>query len=274
VLRSAIFALLFLFIFEFAYAQTPEAPAGQLVQRVINNEITAQNRDHSHWMFRLSTKKKSEQDVYKVVETKDGNLKLLVLVNGRPAPSNQREQSEARIKHFVRNPADLRKSLKDDHQDTKQSQELLKMLPQAFIFNYAGTRGDLVKMDFKPNPTFHARTHEAEVFHAMEGTLWVDAKQNRLAEINGRLMHTVKFAGGLLGHLDSGGTFVVKQEPVAPGYWELTLLNVHMKGKALFFKTISVQQDYSRSDFQKVPDDLTLAKAADALNKQTSAATR
>ena len=142
------------------------------------------------------------------------------------------------------------------------------MLPQAFIFSYAGQQGGRTRMDFKPNPHFHARTHEAEVFHAMEGSLWVDAKQNRLAEISGRLMHPVKFAGGLLGHLDSGGTFVVKQEPVAPGYWELTLLNVHMKGKALFFKTISVQQDFSRSDFKKVLDDLTLAKAADALTSR------
>jgi hypothetical protein len=272
--RSAILALLFLLFFEFGYAQPSQVPAGQLVQRVINNELKAQNQDHSHWMFRLETKKKSQQDVYEVVETKDGNLKLLVLVDGRPASPQQREQSETRIKHFVRNPDDLRKSLKDDHQDTARSQALLKMLPQAFIFNYAGRQGDRLRMDFKPNPRFHARTHEAEVFHAMEGTLWVDAKQNRLAEINGRLMHPVKFAGGLLGHLNSGGTFVVKQEPVASGYWELAVLNVHMKGKALFFKTISVQQQYSRSDFKQVPDDLTLAQAANALDKQESASNR
>jgi hypothetical protein len=47
-----------------------------------------------------------------------------------------------------------------------------------------------------------------------------------------------------------------------------------MKGKALFFKTISVQQDYSRSDFNQMPDDLTLAQAANALDKQESASKR
>jgi len=52
----------------------------------------------------------------------------------------------------------------------------------------------------------------------------------------------VKFGGGLLGHLHPGGTLDVKQAEVAPGYWELTVLNVHMKGKALFFKTIAVNQ--------------------------------
>lgn len=60
----------------------------------------------------------------------------------------------------------------------------------------------------------------------------------------------------------------VKQAEVAPGYWELTLLNVQMKGKALFFKTISVQQKYSRSSFKRVPDDLTIAQAAEILRTQ------
>jgi hypothetical protein len=32
---------------------------------------------------------------------------------------------------------------------------------------------------------------------------------------------------------------------VAQGYWEMALLHVDMKGKALFFKTISVQQNWS-----------------------------
>jgi spore coat protein CotH len=33
-----------------------------------------------------------------------------------------------------------------------------------------------------------------------------------------------------------------------------------MTGKALFFKSIAVQQEYSRSKFKQVPDDLTVAQ--------------
>jgi hypothetical protein len=42
-------------------------------------------------------------------------------------------------------------------------------------------------------------------------------------------------------------------------------MHVNMRGKALFFKTIGVQQDESRSNFQRVPDNLTLSKANDEL---------
>jgi hypothetical protein len=104
----------------------------------------------------------------------------------------------------------------------------------------------------------------------MDGSLGVDEKQNRLAEISGHLTNGVKFLGGLLGHLDKGGSFDVKQEPVAPGYWELTVLNVHMTGKALFFKSISEQQQLYRKDFKRVPDHLTLAQADEMLKKEVA----
>ena len=100
------------------------------------------------------------------------------------------------------------------------------------------------------------------MFHGMEGSIRDDTKQERVAEISGHLIHTAKFGRGLLGHLDQGGTFEVRQAEVAPGYWELTALNVHMKGKALFFKTISVQQYYSRSELKLVPQNLTVAQVS------------
>jgi len=113
----------------------------------------------------------------------------------------------------------------------------------------------------------HPPSREARVFHAMEGDVWLNTKQERLAEISGRLMHEVKFGGGLLGHLARGGEFHVKQAEVAPGYWELTLLYVNMQGKALFFKSINVQQNEIRGEYRKVPDDLTLTQALQILRQ-------
>ena len=48
----------------------------------------------------------------------------------------------------------------------------------------------------------------------------------------------------------------------------MTLLVVDMKGKALLFKTIGVQETEKHSDFHLMLDDLTLAEAADILNRQ------
>lgn len=49
-------------------------------------------------------------------------------------------------------------------------------------------------------------------------------------------------------------------------------MEVDVKGKALFFKTIAVQEKEYRSDFRRVRDGLTLAEAADLLTKQVMVA--
>jgi hypothetical protein len=81
-------------------------------------------------------------------------------------------------------------------------------------------------------------------------------------------MSDVKFAGGLLGHLEKGGQFAVKRSELVPGRWELTEMVVSMRGKALLFKSICVQQKELHTNFQRVPDDLSLPDAAGILLEQ------
>jgi len=250
-------------------AQNPNSPANELVRDVIANELKLEKADHSHWMLRLDTKKpNAAEEVDEVVETRDGELHRPILINGHKLSEEQQRKAGGHIQYLAKHPDALRKSQHDKNEDENRSQQMLKLLPQAFLFQYGERRGDVVELKFKPNPKFRPPNHEAKVFHAMEGSIWVDAKQKRLVGMSGRLTHEVKFGGGLLGHLNPGGRFEVAQQEVAPGYWELTALNVQMKGKALFFKTISVQQKYTRSEFRRVPDTLTVAQAADMLQKQ------
>src|SRR5438477_9917482 len=50
-------------------------------------------------------------------------------------------------------------------------------------------RDDLIQLNFAPNPSFHPPPHEAEVFHAMDGSVWVNSKEARVEEITGYLIH-------------------------------------------------------------------------------------
>ena len=123
---------------------------------------------------------------------------------------------------------------------------------------------------FRPNPEFHANGHESEVFHHIEGVMLVAPRQKRLAEIDGQLLSEVKFWGGILGHLDQGGTFCVKQRNVGGGHWEMTEPDVQMSGKALFFKTLSVHEKQTDSDFRPLPDHTSLRQAAEFLAVNTT----
>lgn len=256
-----------LFLCCVSLAQSPSSDPNQFVRRIIDNELQAEMKDQSHWLFRLQTYKPGgARETDEIVETKDGDLKRPLLINGRPVP---KAEADKRLEQLAHDRDALQKSLKEKNEDSERSQELLKMLPDAFTFKYGARREQFLELKFSPKPSFKPPNREAEVFHAMEGSLWIDPKRERLEEISGHLIHEVKFGDGLLGHLDSGGTFQVKQANVAPGYWELTVLNVQMKGKALLFKTIAVQQRYSRDHFQRLPDDLTVEHGVELLEKQS-----
>ena len=145
----------------------------------------------------------------------------------------------------------------------------MKMIPDAFLFEYAGQNGNLAKIRFNSNPAFRPSSREGKVLQQMAGEMEVDLRMKRLASISGQLINEVKFGGGLLGHLEKGGQFIVKRVELAPGDWETTEMTVNMQGKALLFKSISVQQKETHSNFERVPADITLADAASLLLKQT-----
>lgn len=249
----------------------PQEPASQLVRRVIAHEVQAEEQDHSYWMFRLQQSQSgSETKTEEVVETPHGWLPCLLAVNGRPLTADQRKKEDERLHKLLTDPAEQRKNQEATRNDVQQAQQLLQMLPDAFLYSYAGSKAGIVKLNFKPNPKFHPQSRKATVFHDMVGSLWLDVTQQRLAGIQGHLNQKVKFAGGLLGYLDKGGTFDVKQTQIAPGVWDVTYMNIQMNGKALFFKTIAVREKDIRSDYRRVSSRLTLAQAAKLLNRQTN----
>lgn len=250
------------------FAQSENESANDLVRRVVANELKVESQDNSHWLYRLKTEKTNgPEEVEEVIQTKDGEIKRPLLINGKQPTDEQQRRADAQLQDLLHHPEKLHKSQRDAQEDEERSARLLKMLPQAFVFQYGERQGDLVQLNFNPNPRFNPPSREAKVFHAMEGRIRLDVKENRLAEISGHLTHEVKFGAGVLGHLDKGGQFYVKQERIAPGFWELTSLNVEMNGKALFFKTISVRQKYFRSDFRKVPYNLTVAQGIKILRE-------
>src|SRR5579864_5521769 len=243
--------------------------AVDLARKVVSNELKVQNEEQSHWMYRLEKAESGIKQIKKILETKNGSLSQLLSIDGHPLDAKQLLKENQRIQRLVSHPDEQRKLQQASNKKAEQGARLFRILPDVFVFSYASRQGDLVTLNFTPNPTFHSLSLEARVFHGMEGEMTVDTKQERLVALNGHLMDDVKFGFGVLGHLDRGSTFEVGQTEVIPGHWEMTALHVDMKGKALLFKTIGVQVTENHSDFHRVPDDLTLEEAADILGRQT-----
>ena len=244
-----------------------QVSANDLAQRVITNELNFQG-DHTNWMYRLEKEQPGKKQVEEIIETKEGSLSRLLSINDLPLSAKQQEDENKRVQKLMTSRSAQRKLQRELEAATLQGRRLFKMLPDAFVFNYAGDDGNLVKLSFRPNPNFHPPSTEARVFHDMEGEMWVDCKQERLAAFSGHLTRDAKFGLGLLGHLDKGSHVEVRQAEVVPGHWDLTTMSVEITGKALLFATIGMRKKEIHRDFHQVSDDLTLTEAADILNRQ------
>jgi hypothetical protein len=243
------------------------APA-DLVRAVIRNELNTSRATDIRWSYQSDKEVDGKKETREVVETKSGSLDRLLGVAGKPLSDIQQRKETERILRLSRSTEEQHKVELAHQKEIQQGNAFLKMMQDAFLFEYGGTSGDFVKVTFKPNPNFRPSSFESKILHEMQGEMWVHGKQLRLVSISGQLMDEVKFAGGLLGHLEKGGQFVVKRVEVAPTNWEIKELNVNMHGKALLFKTIAVQQKELHSNFQPVPDNMTLSDAANLLLKQ------
>jgi hypothetical protein len=244
------------------------------VKTTVQNELKAIDNDHTHWMYLTDTRKDGAMVTEQVVETPHGNLMRNVARNGKPLSPDEQKQADEKVQKFISDTGAQQKQRQDLDQDAHKTRQLLAMLPDALTYTYAGRQGNRTRLTFKPNPDFHPPSREAKVFHAMEGQMVIDAREHRLVEFSGHLTQPVKFGGGLLGDLDPGGSFDVRQQEVGPGHWEISLLKVNIKGKALLFKTISEQQNERDTRFKRVPDDLSVAQAYDLAKKQQAPSTK
>jgi hypothetical protein len=252
----------------------PQLSPSDMVKSVIYNELHPSQVSDIHWQYRVDKESDGKQETREVIETKSGSLDKLLATSGKPLTAAQAKDESARILRFSRSPEEQKKAEQARRKDAEQCDALMKMIPDAFLFDYAGTNGNLAKVVFKPNPHFRPPSREGRVLQQMAGEIWVDAQQKRLVSINGQLINEVKFAGGFLGHLEKGGRFTVKRAELAPGDWELTEMNVNMRGKALLFKTISVQQKELHRNFERVADDISLSDATNLLLRQNLVAAK
>lgn len=237
-----------------------------LVREILQHEIKAQNDDKTLWCYRKLLDKDGKRQLFASCQTEAAEINRLMAENGLPLTAAQWQLEDSRIKKLLRNPSQLRKEKQQQLEDERQATNLLKMIPEAFLFQQESRDAGQVKLKFIGNPKFRPSGVSEYVFHHMQGTLILDLKQKRLVEISGRLNSDVKFAGGLLGHLDKGGTFFVRQQEVTPGHWETTRMDVQMNGKALFFKTISVRTNETDTDFHAVPPATSIQQVAALTN--------
>ncbi len=192
------------------------------------------------------------------VETKDGPLFRLVAIDGAGLSPDQCKQDDTRIGRLMKDPRPLQKLKQAQQDDEIRLQKLMTLMPKAFVYDYDGVEGNLMRIKFRPNPLYVPPTYEARVIQSLAGTILIDSEHKRLVSVAGQLTNRVDFGFGLLGRIASGTVEISRME-VGPQLWKTAFINIHFSGRLALFKTISKDQYERRSDFHAVSADLSLS---------------
>jgi hypothetical protein len=243
-----------------AHAQ-PLMPADQLVREVVYNELH-DHVSHGYWRYWVDshTPKGSLREEF--LETADGPVTRIELSNGHPLDAQGRQLDQERLHRLLSSPAEQARHRQEYDDNEKRIGRIVAMLPDAYLFEYAGEENGCYRLRFHPNPNYPTHSIETRIIHAMSGELWVNAKYKRLVRLDGHLTQDVSFGFGILGRLYQGGWFSLHRVQVSSTDWKTGRFELHMKGRAILFKIITQEISEIRSGFSPVAARLDLAKGA------------
>lgn len=203
-----------------------------------------------------------------IIETRDGNVARLLSVNDKPLPPEDDQKELARLAALAANPSLQRHRKDNEEEDAGIVLKLLRMLPNAFLYQYAGSfngpTGTVHRFTFKPNPRFDPPDIETQALTAMSGEVQIDAAQERVIRLEGHLQQDTTYGWGILGKLNKGGWVVLEQADVGEKQWRIVNVQLEMVLRVLF-KTKYINTSEQMNRYSPVPADMNYRQAIQML---------
>src|SRR5580704_4464744 len=147
--------------------------AKELIGDACHNELQ-QREKKTLWSYVAERRSNSHVFPEQVIETVDAPVRHLLAVDGYPPTPAQIKEENDRHQELLNNASRRQALQKQQDEDDKKMQELLRIIPEAFVFDDQGSEGQSEKIAFHPNPEFKPKTYEQRVLHALDGIVLVD----------------------------------------------------------------------------------------------------
>lgn len=255
----------------------PDA-AADLVRVAVAKEMAAASDNSAKYMFHACKKTPQGSTSRIYIETRDAIAGMTTAYNDKPLTPEQMQGERGRLAGLVGNPELLKRKQRQEKEEAEHTLRIVRALPDAFLYQYDGSElgtasmgsegRALVRLKFRPNPGYRPPSHVEDVLVGMQGYLLIDPLAHRVARIDGTLFKEVTFGWGILGHLNQGGHFVVQQQDLGDGSWEISCMRLEFSGKILLFKSLAIKSDEVFSGFRRVPPGTTFAEGVKMLQEE------
>jgi hypothetical protein len=272
-------------------AAAPPTDAAAVVRRAVASRLAA---DAAHQPVRFVLHKQDERRniTQEIIETPQGDVALLVGVNGGPLSAAGRAAERTRLDTLDANPENQEHRHRREQEDEARVTNLLGLLPDAFVYHYDSTvacnvttqpvvpvpgvaapsnstnvtsTAQCYHMTFTPKKDWDPPNLEAKVLKGMAGEIWIETSNVRLCRLKGHLIDDVDFGWGIVGRLDKGGTVYLEQTRIGDTDWELTRMKLNFTGRALMVKSLSYRINEEMGEYEPVPAGMDYHKAIKAL---------
>jgi len=239
---------------------TVTAPLPEQAQAYVGvalaNELQAVENPNHPMRYQLRKSSPRLTTTKEIVETKDGEVALLLAVNDKPLSSTDAQKEQARLDGLLSDSGKQRHRKQSEEADAGRLIKVLRALPSAFIYQYSGAGQDATgkqeKFTFKPNPDFTPPDLETQVLTAMNGAIWIDPASDRVTRLEGHLLRDVDFGWGILGRLNRGGWIVIEDANVCGDQWRIVHFQMQLSGRVLF-RTRNFDTVEDESHFEPLP---------------------
>ena len=187
------------------------------------------------------------------METHDGSVAMLRAVNDKPLSEADATKEQERLDDLLADPGKQRHRKLGQDEDTQKALKVLRAMPNAFIYQYAGTvqagSGSAARFVFSPNPSFMPPDLETQVLTAMTGEVWIDPVQVRVMHLQASLQQDVEFGWGVLGRLYKGGWINMDNADMGGGVWHIVRFQMNFSARVLIrtksFETLEEESHFS-----------------------------
>ena len=236
----------------------------QLMTDACENELRQREQDV---LWTSQVERRTAGHVYREqeIDTVDGPVHRLLSVDGHEPSASERKQDDDRLRDLRENPKARLTLKKNREAQEKKVDDLLRVLPDIFLFEDQGKQGELERLAFHPNPAYKPASYEEMSLHALSGVVLVDLGEKRLARFSGTLTQQVNFGQGLLVHINMGGMIEVNRVRLSAGLWGTSLFRADFDGRFAIFKNISKHLYETRNDFEPVSPDTDIPRALEQI---------
>src|SRR5258705_6179406 len=151
----------------------------ELMADACYNEVQ-QREQNALWASQVQRRTADHVYLEEEIETVEGPIHRLISVDGHEPSPSERTQNDDRLRDLLQNPKARFAAKKNRDADEKKFGELLRVMPDVFLYEDQGNHGGLEKLAFHPNPGFIPKTYEETALHAMSGVVLIDLDENRM----------------------------------------------------------------------------------------------